>query len=62
MDGVMRTLAKKKTPWKDELFFAVKLARQRFSKDYPNMTPTTGMLLISAHIVDPFRNLRSFRK
>jgi hypothetical protein len=28
MDGVMRTLAKKKTQWKEDLFFAVKLARQ----------------------------------
>jgi hypothetical protein len=26
MDGVMQALAKKKTPWKEELFFAVKLA------------------------------------
>jgi hypothetical protein len=28
MDGVMRALAKKKTAWKEDLFFAVKLARQ----------------------------------
>jgi hypothetical protein len=26
MDGVMRGLAKKKTPWKEDLFFTVKLA------------------------------------
>ena len=26
MDGVMRALARKKTPWKEDLFFAVKLA------------------------------------
>jgi hypothetical protein len=26
MDGVMRALAKKKTLWKEDLFFAVKLA------------------------------------
>jgi hypothetical protein len=26
MDGVMRALAKKKTQWKEDLFFAVKLA------------------------------------
>jgi hypothetical protein len=62
MDGVMRALAKKKTPWKEELFFAVKLARQTLSKYYAEGTPTTGMLLISAYIVDPFRKLRSFRK
>ena len=62
MDGVMRALAKKKTPWKEDLFFAVKLARQKLSKYYAEVTPTTGMLLISAHILDPFRKLRSFRK
>jgi hypothetical protein len=27
MDGVMQALAKRKTPWKEDLFFAVKLAR-----------------------------------
>jgi len=29
---------------------------------YTEVTPTTGMLLISAHVLDPFQNLRSFRK
>jgi hypothetical protein len=62
MDGVMRALAKKKTPWREELFFAVKLARQKLSKDYAEVTPMTGMLLISTHILDPFRKLRPFRK
>jgi hypothetical protein len=62
MDGVMRALAKKKTQWKEDLFFAVKLARQKLSKYYAEVTPTTGMLLVSADILDPFRNLRSFRK
>jgi len=62
MDGVMRALAKKKTPWKEDLCFAVKLARQKLSKYYAEVTPTTGMLLISAHILDPLRKLRSFRK
>jgi len=62
MDGVMRALAKKKTPWKEDLSFAVKLARQKLSKYYAEVTPTTGMLQISAHILDPFRKLRSFRK
>jgi hypothetical protein len=62
MDGVMLALAKKKTPWKEDLFFAVKLARQKLSKYYAEVTPTTGRLLISAHILDPFRKLRLFRK
>jgi hypothetical protein len=62
MDGVMRGLAKKQNQWKEDLFFAVKLARQKLSKYYAEVTPMTGMLLISTHIPDPFRNLRLFRK
>jgi len=62
MDGVMRALAKMKTQWKEDLFFAVKLARLTLSKYYAEVTPTTSMLLIPANIVDPFRKLRSFRK
>jgi hypothetical protein len=62
MDGVMRVLAKKKTQWKEDLFFAVKVAGQKLSKYYTEVTPTTGTLLLWAHILDPFRNLRSFRK
>ena len=62
MDGMMRALAKKKTQWKEDLFFTVKLARQKLSKYYAEVTPMTGMLLISAHILDPFRKLRSFTK
>jgi len=62
MDGVMRALAKKRTPWKQDLFFAVKLAGQKLSKYYAEVTPTPGMLLISAHILDHFRKLQSFRK
>jgi len=61
-DGVMRVLAKKKTQWKEELFFAVKLAWQMLFKYYAEVTPTMGMLVISAHILNPFRKLWSFRK
>jgi hypothetical protein len=62
MDGVIRTLAKKKTQLKEDLFFAVKLARQKPSKYDAEVSPTTGMRLISAQILDLFRKLRSFRK
>jgi len=62
MVGVMRALAKEKTQWKEDLFFAVKLTRQKVSKYYSEVTATTGMLLISAHILDPFRKLWSFTK
>jgi len=62
LDGVMRALAKKRTLWKEDLFFAVKFAHEMLSKYYTEVTPTTGMLLNSAHILDPFRKLQSFRK
>jgi len=62
MDGVMRALAKKKTQWKEDLFFTVKCTEQKLYKYYTEVTPTTGMLLISAHILHPFWTLQSFRK
>jgi len=62
MYGVMWALAKQKTPWKEDLYFAVKLAQQKLSKYYAEVTPMTGMLRHSAHILDSFRKLRSFRK
>jgi hypothetical protein len=57
VDGVMWALPKKKTQWKEDLFFAVKLAWQNLSKFYAEVTPTTGMVLISAQILNPFRKL-----
>jgi len=57
VDGVTRVLATKKTPWKNALFFAVKSAQQKLSKYYAEVTPSTGMLLISAHILDSFRKV-----
>jgi len=62
MDNVMWALAKKKTQWKQDLFFTVKLARQKLAKYFAKVTPMMGMLLISAHILDPFRKLRLFRQ
>jgi len=46
----------------EDLFFAVKLPRPKLSKYYTELTPLMGMLLISTHILDSFRKLRSFRK
>jgi hypothetical protein len=57
MDGLMRALAKKKTRWKEDLFFAVKLAPQMLSRYYGEVTPMPGMLLIAAHNLNPFRKL-----
>ena len=62
MDGVMIAVAKKKTQWKEDLFFAVELARQKLSKYDAEVTPSTGMRVIAAHIRNPVRMLRLFRK
>jgi len=62
MDGVMRALAKKKTQWQEDLFFALEFARQQLSKYYTDLSPKTCMLLMSALILDPVRKLRSFMK
>jgi hypothetical protein len=37
INGVMRSFAKKKTLWMEDLFFAVKLAQQMLSKYYPEV-------------------------
>jgi hypothetical protein len=52
MDGVMRVFAKKKTQWKKHLFLAMKCEWQKLSKYYTEVTPTTGLHLISVHILD----------
>jgi len=57
MDSVMQVMPKKKTHWKEDLHFAMKFVRPKLFKYYSAVTPTTRMLLISAHIVDPFRKL-----
>jgi len=62
MDGIMRTLAKNKTHWKEDLFFVVKLAPQKLSKCYSEVTPMTGMVPISALVLDPFQKSRAFKK
>jgi hypothetical protein len=55
IDGVMQALPTKWTQWKEDLFFAVKLAQQKRSKYYTEVTPSMVKLLISAHILDPVR-------
>jgi len=52
VDGIMQGLADKKTQWKEDLYFAIRLARQKLSNYYAEVTPQTGMLLTSAYIVN----------
>jgi len=62
MDGVMRTLAKKNTQWKEDLYFVMEFAQQKLSKYHFEVTPTTDVLFISAQIPDSLWKLRSFKK
>jgi len=62
MDDIMWALAKKKTQWKEDLYFTVKFARQKVSKYYAEVTPTRGMLLISAHLLYSFQKFPPFRQ
>jgi hypothetical protein len=61
-DGMMHVLAKGKIQWKEDMFFAVKLAGQKLSKYYAEVTSTIDMLLIKEHFLDPIRTLRMFSK
>jgi len=57
MDGIMWALATSKAQWKEDLIFAVELVWQKQSKYYAEVTPSTGMLLISARIDNSFWKL-----
>jgi len=62
MDGIMQALAKKKTQWKEHLYITVRVAQHKLFKYYVEVTPMTGLILISADNLDPFCKLRVFRK
>ena len=57
MVGVLWALAKTQTQRKVHLYLAAKFARQTLSKCHAEVTPMTGMVLISAPIMDPFWKL-----
>ena len=62
MDGVMWALAKTKTQWKEDVYFAVEVAQQKLSTYYAEVTPVTSRMFISPDIIDRFRMLQSFMK
>jgi len=62
IDGVMQACVKTKTHWEEDLYFAMRIAHQKLQKYYAEIPPTTGMILISAYILDPLRKLQSFKK
>jgi len=58
----MQALAKKKTQEIKDLYFPVTVAQEKLSNHYAEVTPTTGLLLFSAHILDHLQKLRSISK
>jgi hypothetical protein len=62
MEGVLRALQKKKTQWKRDLYVALQHGRTKLKKYYSKVTPESGVLLIVAHILDPFRKTRTFMR
>jgi len=62
MDGILRALAKKRTPWKEVGYFTLKFALPKLSNYFADITPTTGILFISVQIAHPFRKLGEFWK
>jgi len=57
IDAILPTVANKKTQLKDDLYFTVKFAQQTLSQFYAEVTPITGMHIISAQIMNAFRNV-----
>jgi len=57
-----RSFSSEVDPWKEDLKFSMTVAPQKLPTYYGSVTPMTGMLLISALILDSFQNLRLFRK
>jgi len=58
MDGMRLALAKKKTQWKQDLYFRMKVAGQKMPKYFAELAAMTGLLLMSAHILGLLRKLQ----
>jgi len=61
LDGVLKALAKKRLQWKRDIHRAVRSARAKLRKYYTKVTPETGLILILATMLDPFRKLQTFK-
>jgi len=62
MNGTMRAVAELNTQWKKDLYCTLKFVRQKLSTSFREVTPMTGILLISWNSLDPFWKLRQFQK
>jgi len=59
--GVMWASGRRNTQGKEDLYFAGKFVWQKLAKYFGAVTPTTGMILLSLSILEPFCNLQWFR-
>jgi hypothetical protein len=62
LDAIICALVKKNPQWKEAVYFAMNFAWQKLSKYYPEVTPTTGILIFSAHMFDSLWKLLAFWK
>lgn len=61
MEGAINVLKTKQTTWKKDIYHAVQAAHQKLQKYYSNVTPESGLLLILAALLDPFRKAKTFK-
>jgi len=60
MDGVMRALDEKKPQWKEDLFFAVKLAQQKLSIYVTGVTTPLDNILSNLYMYSDAYGRRSY--
>ena len=61
MEGAMNLLKSKQTAWKKDVHHAVQAAHRKLQGYYAQVTPESGLLLILAALLDPFRKAKTFK-
>jgi hypothetical protein len=61
MEGIITALSMKQTQWKIDIRRGMRAARKKLSSYYAEVTPESGLLLILAHMLDPYRKTRTFQ-
>lgn len=61
LEGAMRSLKGKRTAWKVDVHRAVRASHKKLQSYYSEVTPESGLLLILAALLDPFRKTKTFR-
>ena len=61
LEGALRSLKRKQSAWKVDVRRAVRATHVKLQSYYAKVTPESGLLLILAALLDPFRKTKSFR-